>query len=106
MLPLLVALFNLLVAGYALAAEPTPRTRMVFAAGPAGVGLWAVAWFVSVFNDQTLDAMRILGSIGGLLAIGGFAADGLLGLTRRRAAVLIGAQGSWSPQPCSGCGPS
>ncbi len=93
MLPLLVALFNLLVAGYALAAEPTPRTRMVFAAGPAGVGLWAVAWFVSVFNDQTLDAMRILGSIGGLLAIGGFAADGLLGLTRRRAAVLIGAAG-------------
>lgn len=94
MLPLLVALFNLLVAGYVLASARAPRTRVLFAAGPAGVGLWAVAWFVSVFNDQTLDAMRQLGSIGGLLAIGGFAADALQHLPRPKAGWILGVAGA------------
>lgn len=91
-LPLLVALFNLLAAGYAIGAAGGQRSRMVFAAGPAGVGLWAVAWFVSVFNPAVIESMRTLGAAGGLLAISGFAVDALVLLKRRTAALsLVGA---------------
>ncbi len=76
-LPLVVALFNLLVAGHVLGVGVPARTRLVFGVGPAGVGLWAVAWFVSLLAPPAIDAMRVLGGIGGALAIGGFAVDAL-----------------------------
>lgn len=84
-IPLLVALLNLLVAGYALTAGFRERRKLAFAAGPAGVGLWALAWFVSVFNPSTLGPMRVLGAAGGLLAMSGYTVDALLDLDRRRA---------------------
>lgn len=92
-IPLLVAFLNSLVAGYALTAGFRERRNVAFAAGPAGVGLWALAWFVSVFNPATLEAMRVLGTTGGLIAMSGFAADALSELDRRRARRLVGLWG-------------
>jgi signal transduction histidine kinase len=83
--PLLVALFNLLVAGYALAAGLKERSKLGFAAGPAGVGLWALAWFISVFEVQPAVSAQVLGTIGGVLAMSGFAIDSLAGLDARTA---------------------
>lgn len=86
---LVVALLNLLVAGYTVttARERSLRdpSRVAFAAGPAGVGVWALAWFVSLFDEASLDGARALGTAGGLVAITGFAVDALLSLDRRRA---------------------
>ena len=90
MLPLLVALFNLLVAGYAMAAARGDRSRLAFAFGPAGVGIWAVAWFVSLFDPGSLQAMRLVGTIGGLVAISGFAADALRELSWARIGWVLG----------------
>jgi signal transduction histidine kinase len=77
--PLVVALLNLLVSGYALSSgfrdRGARRSLLAFALGPLGVGLWALAWFISVFNPASLESMRLLGSTGGVLAIGGFALD-------------------------------
>ncbi len=90
-IPLLVALLNLLVAGYALTAGLRERRKLAFAAGPGGVGLWALAWFISVFNPEALDNMRVLGTVGGLIGMAGFATDALLELPRRPALRLLAA---------------
>jgi signal transduction histidine kinase len=87
-IPLLVALLNLLVAGYALTAGLRDRRKLAFAAGPAGVGMWALAWFISVFNPESLEDMRMLGTAGGSIAMSGFALDVLLELPRRIAVRL------------------
>src|SRR5688500_16669169 len=71
--PLLVARLNLLAAGYALTAGLRDRRKLAFAAGPAGVGLWALAWFISVFNPESIRDMRMVGTVGGLIAMSGFA---------------------------------
>ncbi len=89
--PLLVALFNLLVAGAALTQGLRDRTRLAFAAGPAGVGLWALGWFLSVFEPGSEGAMSRLAAIGGALAVAGFAVDALAALPRRESRLLLGA---------------
>lgn len=82
-LPLLVALFNLLAGGYALAAGREDRRRLGFALGPLGVGLWALAWFLSLFNPDGLSIYQTLGSIAGLICVSGFAADTLRVVSKR-----------------------
>jgi signal transduction histidine kinase len=81
--PLVVALLNLLVAGYALtaglrAAEGRART-VAFAAGPAGVGVWALAWFVATFDPAALDGARLAGWLGAVLGVLGLLVDALAG---------------------------
>lgn len=83
-LPLLVALFNLLAAGYALAAGREDRRRLGFALGPLGVGLWALAWFLSLFNPDALPTYQTLGSVAGLVSMSGFTADTLREASTRR----------------------
>lgn len=74
-IPLVVATLNLLVAGHALAVGLRRSERLLFAAAPAGVGIWALAWFVSVFNPESIAAMSLLGLGGMLVATLGLAAD-------------------------------
>lgn len=81
--PLLVALFNLLAGGYALAAGREDRSRLGFALGPIGVGLWALAWFLSLFNPSALPTYQSLGSVAGLISVSGFAADTLRTVSER-----------------------
>lgn len=88
--PLLVGLFNLLVAGYALAAGAKDRSLWAFALGPTGVGLWALAWFVFVFQRETSSEMRVLGAFGGALAMSGYAVDAVRAWPRRRIAWALG----------------
>ncbi|MBK6685774.1 MAG: hypothetical protein IPG45_14985 [Deltaproteobacteria bacterium] len=91
--PLLVGLFNLLVAGYALAAGAKDRSLLAFALGPAGVGLWALAWFVFVFERETSSEMRVLGALGGALAMSGYAVDAVRAWPRRRIGLALLAVG-------------
>ncbi len=89
--PLVVAALNLLVAGYALTVGLRERGRRFFFLGPAGVGVWALAWFVSVFNPDALDTMQVVGTVGGICAAAGFALDALADLAPRRRLVAIAA---------------
>lgn len=89
LMPLLIALFNVLVAGYALATGRSDRSRLLFAIGPAGVGLWALAWFISQFEVTLSNMTRTLGTVGGAISIVGFALDSFLALTHRRARVYL-----------------
>lgn len=88
--PLLVGLFNLLVAGYALAAGAKDRSLLAFALGPTGVGLWALAWFVFVFERESSSQMRVLGAFGGALAMSGYAVDAVRAWPRRRIGWALG----------------
>lgn len=98
-IPLVVAALNLLVAGYALTTGLEEHGRRFFFLGPAGVGVWALAWFVSVFNPDALDTMQVVGTAGGICAAGGFLLDKLADLDGRRrigavaAGVVVGAAG-------------
>jgi len=91
-LPLLVAFFNLLIAGHSLAGARSDRARLIFGAAPAGVGVWSLAWFLSMFDVAAVGTMQTVGSFGGVLAASGFALDGLWSLERRlRQRVLLAA---------------
>ncbi|MEQ9498207.1 MAG: ATP-binding protein [Deltaproteobacteria bacterium] len=88
-IPLVVAALNLLVAGYALTVGLQEGGRRLFFLGPGGVGVWAVAWFVSVFNPDALATMQVVGTVGGILAIGGFAGDALVDLDAKRRGIAV-----------------
>lgn len=96
--PLLVGLLNLLVAAYAVASalagrsKTPPRTAVAFAAAPAGVGAWSLAWFVSVFDPEGLEVARALAGAGLFLGVAGVLADALeQSAPRRRPWVLAAA---------------
>lgn len=81
--PLLVGLLNLLVAAYALTyglserAAPRGRAALTFPLGPAAVGIWALAWFVSAFDPGQLPAMRAVGGAALVLGVLGALLDTL-----------------------------
>ena len=85
--PLVVALLNLLVAGYALTAglrAPEGRWAMVaLSAGPGGVGVWALAWFVAAFDPAALAEARVVGWVGAVVAVLGLLGDALAGAGAR-----------------------
>jgi signal transduction histidine kinase len=89
--PLLVGLFNLLIAGYTFAAGARDRSRYAFALGPAGVGAWALAWFVVVFQPESRTDLKVIGAAGGAIAMLGYAADALRGWPWRRLRIVLGA---------------
>lgn len=91
LMPLLIALFNVLVAGYALAVAGKDRSRVFFALGPAGVGAWALAWFISQFEVTSSGTTRAIGSLGGSLSMVGFALDAVYSVGKPRAVRLIAA---------------
>jgi signal transduction histidine kinase len=90
LVPLMIALLNVLVAGYALATGFRDRSRVLFAIGPAGAGIWALAWFSSLFDPVPSDSTRFAGTIAGVFSIAGFTFDALSQLSRRRASILLG----------------
>ena len=94
---LIVALFNGLLAGYALALARGERRKLFFACGPAGVALFAMGWFVVLLEPRFQPSVRVAVGFAALLSVSGFAADALddLGpvLSRRRrltALLLLG----------------
>lgn len=89
LVPMMIALLNLLVAGHALARGLSDRVRLYFAIGPAGVGIWALAWLGSLLEPVPSDSTRLVGTIAGALSIAGFALDALTQLARNRAAILL-----------------
>lgn len=92
-IPLCVAFLNLLIAGHSLAGSNRDRTRLAFGAAPAGVGIWAVAWFISVLDVTGPFAMQLVGSFGGVIAMLGFALDGLGAVGQRPRRALLGLAG-------------
>ena len=85
---LIVALFNGLLAGYALASARGDGRKLRFACGPAGVALFATAWFVVLLEPQARESVRVAVGLSALLSLSGFTADALVdlgpGLARRR----------------------
>lgn len=78
---LIVALFNGLLAGYVLASARGDRRKLLFACGPAGVALFAVAWFVLQLEEPIVrDSLRAAAALAALFAVSGFAADALVDL--------------------------
>lgn len=92
-IPLLVAFFNLLIAGHSLAGARKNPGWLAFGVGPAGVGIWALAWFLSVLEATAVGTMQAVGSVGGVLAVAGFAYDGARAVRGRRARWAVGAAG-------------
>ncbi|WP_224373126.1 sensor histidine kinase [Hyalangium versicolor] len=89
---LLVALFNALLAGYVLASGWSDGRKRLFAVGPVGVTLFALAWFLLLVDPTTREPLRTTASWAALLSISGFAGDALmdLGASRvRRLLVLV-----------------
>jgi signal transduction histidine kinase len=86
---LLLALFNGLLAGYAAASARGDRRRLLFVCGPAGVALFATAWFVMLLEPSSKDPVRGLAAVGALLSVSGFAADALVDLGPGRARRLV-----------------
>lgn len=82
---LLVALFNALLAGYVLASGWSDGRKRLFALGPVGVTLFALAWFLLLVEPSTRDPLRTTASWAALLSISGFAGDALLDLGPSRA---------------------
>lgn len=101
-LPLLVAFFNLLIAGHSLVRIKDDPALLGFGLATGGVGVWAVAWLVSVFEPAALAPMQLAGGAGGVIAALGLAlapASEVAAAERRRLvasglvifAVLLGA---------------
>jgi signal transduction histidine kinase len=94
---LIVALFNGLLAGYALASARGDGRKLRFACGPAGVALFATAWFVVLVEPQARESVRVAVGLAALLSVSGFAADALADLgpgpTRRRLLLTLGPVG-------------
>ncbi|HLL85348.1 MAG TPA: hypothetical protein VK420_21940, partial [Longimicrobium sp.] len=86
---LLVALFNGLLAGYAAASARADRRRLLFVCGPAGVAIFATAWFVMLLDPLVKEPARGIASFGALLAVSGFTVDSLLELGPTRARRLL-----------------
>ena len=88
---LVVALFNLLLAGYGLAEARSDRSKLLFAAGPLGAGAFAFAWFISLLDPDSFEAMRTVSGWGALLSVTAFTADAVRELPQlRRRALLLG----------------
>jgi signal transduction histidine kinase len=91
---LVVALFNALLAGYVLASGRKDARTRLFALGPTGVTLFALAWFVILLDPTAREPGRQVVSWSALLSVVGFAADAVLDLgpsrTRRALLSLLG----------------
>ncbi|WP_224240701.1 ATP-binding protein [Hyalangium gracile] len=86
---LLVALFNALLAGYVLASGWSDGRKRLFALGPMGVTLFALAWFLLLVEPTTREPLRTTASWAALLSISGFIGDALLDLGPSRARRLL-----------------
>jgi signal transduction histidine kinase len=88
---LLVALFNALLAGYVLASGWREGRKRLYALGPVGVTLFALAWFLLLLNPSTREPLRATTSWAALLSISGFAVDALwdVGPSRARRWLLV-----------------
>ncbi|HYH98220.1 sensor histidine kinase [Hyalangium sp.] len=82
---LLVALFNALLVGYVLASGWSDGRKRLFALGPVGVALFALAWFVILLDANTREPLRATASFAALLSVSGFAWDALMDLGPSRA---------------------
>jgi signal transduction histidine kinase len=91
---LVVALFNALLAGYVLASGRKDARTRLFAVGPTGVTLFALAWFVILLDPTAREPGRQVASWSALLSVVGFVADAVLDLgpsrTRRALLSLVG----------------
>ncbi len=91
---LVVALFNALLAGYVLASGRKDGRTRLFALGPVGVTLFALAWFVILLDPTTREPGRKVASWAAVLSVMGFVADAVLDLgpnrTRRALLSLLG----------------
>ncbi len=90
---LIVALFNGLLAGYVLASARGDGRKLAFACGPAGVALFATAWFVVLLEPQARESVRVAVGLASLLSVSGFVVDALVDLgptpTRRHFGVTL-----------------
>ncbi|HLL06769.1 MAG TPA: ATP-binding protein [Myxococcaceae bacterium] len=82
---LVVALFNALLAGYVLASGRKDTRTRLFALGPTGVTLFALAWFVMLLEPTLRETGRQVASWAALLATVGFISDAVLDLGPRHA---------------------
>lgn len=91
---LVVALFNALLAGYVLSSGRKDGRMRLFALGPVGVTLFALAWFVLLLDPTSREPGRAMASWAALLSVVGFVADAVLDLgpnrTRRALLCLLG----------------
>lgn len=92
-LPLLVAFFNLLIAGHSLSGARKNPALFTFGLGPLGVGLWATAWFLAALAQARLLELQLVGGIAGAIGLTGYAIDAWRWSTpaARRALLLLGA---------------
>jgi signal transduction histidine kinase len=88
---LLVALFNLLVAGHALVTVRGVRGKLAVFLASSGIGVVAVTWFISLMAVDPWPAMRVVEGWAGLLSVTGFLLDAVGDLegSRRRRGVLV-----------------
>ncbi|MFP2924595.1 hypothetical protein ACLESO_05140, partial [Pyxidicoccus sp. 3LG] len=82
---LVVALFNAMLAGYVLAGAKGDTRKALFACGPAGVALFAAAWFILLLDPRAVAHVGAAAAWAALLSISGFAADSLIDLGPSRA---------------------
>ena len=94
---LLVALFNGLLAGYVLASARGDGRKRRFATAPAGVALFALAWFVLLLEPRSREAVRAVAGLAALLAVSGLGLDAWVDLgpsrARRGLGVAVGVLG-------------
>ncbi|MFT3839434.1 MAG: ATP-binding protein [Myxococcaceae bacterium] len=72
---LLVAVLNLLVAGYAFALGAKDPRRLPFALGPLGVSIFGFCWFIALLDPSSFERMQDLGALAVAAALAGFCAD-------------------------------
>lgn len=77
---MVVALFNALLAGYVLAGAKGEARKALFACGPAGVALFASAWFLLLLDPDAREHAGAAAAWAALLSVSGFAADALASL--------------------------
>jgi signal transduction histidine kinase len=89
---LVVALFNALLGGYVLAGAKGDARKAFFVCGPAGVALFASAWFLLLLDPAARDHAGPAAAWAALLAVSGFAADAVASLPPSRGRrLLVGA---------------
>lgn len=72
---LFIAVVNLVLGAQAMFQLSGPERRVFAAAGPIGVTLFALAWFVSILNPLAFAYMRVASGYAAVLALIGFSLD-------------------------------
>ncbi|MBI4822322.1 MAG: hypothetical protein HY791_39040 [Deltaproteobacteria bacterium] len=80
--PLVVAFFNLVLAGQVARRGPDLSRRGALATGALGIAVFALAWFMAALEPSLQPGLRILASLGSIVAIAGFVVDALIDASR------------------------